>query len=357
MSPTLDIGVKPIPSGAHSAPGRRIDVDILRLIAILLVTSFHIARWLGYDSLFILRPLKTVFMEGGDVGVCLFFFLSGFCHSGDALHAEHYGTFLIRKFMKLAPPYYVAIAIWIILVSLGIAVKPIGIRHVVLHMLFLHAFSASAFYSISGVFWFLGVIFQMYVLCPVFMKLCKRGWLVGMLSCLVPFALSLYVANKFTHNNPVVCKGFFMYAPCFMMGMLQRKHPLTIGSHVAKFIFISVALGLLTVKMPLCRELSRVVKASLLAMSMLQMGSCAGKLPAAISSIVQLISVSSYSIYLYNYIFYAYKPVSRNSATMLCSIGIVFGFGILMYHLVERPLWNKVGMLLPPRRKQQNQAT
>ena len=51
-------------------------IDLLLFIAILLVTSFHVARWKGYDNLAFLKVFHVAFREGGVPGVCNCVFLA-----------------------------------------------------------------------------------------------------------------------------------------------------------------------------------------------------------------------------------------------------------------------------------------
>ena len=70
------------------------------------------------------------------------------------------------------------------------------------------------------------------------------------------------------------------------------------------------------------------------------------RLPQGIAAFVKMIAASSFSIYLYNYVFYAGRPGPRNGWVLLCYLGMVFGFGMIMHTLVERPLNDLVKKLL-----------
>jgi peptidoglycan/LPS O-acetylase OafA/YrhL len=60
--------------------GRIFVLDFLRFFAIFLVTGFHVSRFFGFDSLNSVGIIfKNSFITGGWLGVCLFFFLSGYC--------------------------------------------------------------------------------------------------------------------------------------------------------------------------------------------------------------------------------------------------------------------------------------
>ncbi len=285
-----------------------------------------------------------MFAEGGDTGVCLFFVLSGYCLTLSQ-ETESYGRFLAKRLLRLLPAYYLAIAVWVWLVSIGVAVKPVGVKDIVSHMLFLHVFSKGTFYSVSGVFWFLGILFQMYLLAPVFKAIGKRGWLVGMSSALVPYVLCLGAARYFNVTTHVLTKSLFSYAPCFMFGVLSQLHPFTIRFRAARYALLLATFALLLINFPVAREISRVVKSCLLTLSLLQIGDDIQAMPKCLADAFHLVAKSSYSIFLYNYIFYAYKPITKNGLVMLCSVALVFGFGIMMHFFTERPLKRLLGTL------------
>jgi peptidoglycan/LPS O-acetylase OafA/YrhL len=64
------------------------------------------------------------------------------------------------------------------------------------------------------------------------------------------------------------------------------------------------------------------------------------QIPMFIKNIIQTIATTSYSIYLYNYIFEIGTPIYRNTILIFCYILFVFGFGYFMYLLVEKPINN-----------------
>lgn len=58
----------------------------------------------------------------------------------------------------------------------------------------------------------------------------------------------------------------------------------------------------------------------------------------SVRNFINTIANASYSIYLYNYIFCAIKPLYKNSITCFVLIFFVFGFGMCMNMLIEKPL-------------------
>lgn len=95
---------------------RMVALDLLRAFAVLLVLGHHL-RPLDLALPRFLQPIAQSWINGGWLGVDLFFVLSGFLVSG-LLFQEYQrhgkiriGRFLIRRGFKIYPPFYVFIAI------------------------------------------------------------------------------------------------------------------------------------------------------------------------------------------------------------------------------------------------------
>lgn len=98
-------------------------LDGLRGIAVLIVFLSHssgrgiqIAPWLNFHGI-------------GHVGVYLFFVLSGFLLTRNLVEGQPVGTFLVRRFFRIAPLYYlVLIATFIHQAFFGIDIKTLYIN-------------------------------------------------------------------------------------------------------------------------------------------------------------------------------------------------------------------------------------
>jgi peptidoglycan/LPS O-acetylase OafA/YrhL len=94
--------------------GRNLGLDLLRALAILLVMASHYANNVGYW--FGWRPPQRLFFLG-DLGVELFFALSGFligriliATAARAATLRGYGVFMLRRWMRTLPLYYLWLA-------------------------------------------------------------------------------------------------------------------------------------------------------------------------------------------------------------------------------------------------------
>ncbi|MEN9621231.1 MAG: hypothetical protein RL499_1424, partial [Actinomycetota bacterium] len=106
--------VKPPLAATDTAVGRRLDIQGLRAIAVLLVVVYHAGL-----------PLS-----GGFVGVDVFFVISGFVitlmlqREWRASGRVRFGTFFARRFMRLAPALALVVLVTVVvttLLSLGMA--------------------------------------------------------------------------------------------------------------------------------------------------------------------------------------------------------------------------------------------
>jgi peptidoglycan/LPS O-acetylase OafA/YrhL len=325
---------------------RRVDIDFLRFYAITLVTSFHIARWLGYDNLSWLNPLKLVFIEGAGIGVYMFFLLSGYCLAMKYDYTMSYGRFLWTRLLRIVPAYWVSIAIWCMLVSAGVTSASIQIKDVLFHMFFIHVFFSDTFFSVSGVFWFLGDMMQLYLLFPVLFWICRR-WFLGVVFAVVPFGITLLLVKKCGFLYPGFAKSSLMYMTPYIAGILFCMYPVRIRCQGIRFLLLGLSIALFFWKIPwLYGEVARQTKTILFAFAILQFKDGLALMPCSVAKVVNMIAASSFSIYLYNYIFHVGRVGARNGLVMLCYLGMVFGFGVMMHNLIERPLNSLVKMIL-----------
>lgn len=94
---------------------RFVFIDALRGVAAMGVVLFHATEGHHIPDLFVLLPYWIqVVIEHGNLGVPIFFVLSGFviAHSlyGQRMNLNLFGRFTLRRSLRLDPPYWVAIA-------------------------------------------------------------------------------------------------------------------------------------------------------------------------------------------------------------------------------------------------------
>lgn len=207
-----------LPNMRATLPERVRIVDALRGIASLAVCLFHLTN--GKADFLPPGLLKSAGSYGW-LGVEVFFVISGFilpyalCRAGYRI--RYFGTFLLKRVIRLDPPY-VATIVLIIFFNYLAAKAPgfngasfeISSLQVVLHAAYLNAFFGYEW--LSPIFWTLAIEFQFY-------------WLIGLLFPLAVHPRLSVRAGLFGALAVMVvlipAGGFvFHWLPLFMMGML-----------------------------------------------------------------------------------------------------------------------------------------
>lgn len=322
-------------------------LDVSRAIAVMLVATFHIWRDTGRPSYPVGAFDLLGFMGNGWVGVGVFFVISGYCMGistardfSQGISAGSFLRYVAKRFLRIAPPYYVSIFLWVCIIDLyGIAEKGTSLADIVTHLTFTHNFTHTTLFSISGVFWTIAVEMQFYLLLPILLSVMKQplhAWMLLFLS------ISLSLFTFYSGLSSLYNWGLPVYLPLFIFGyilnMSQYELLEIINKYKLTYVLLPAFIVLLSYKgigydnsiRPY--ELVVSVTFGLLMLKMISMN-WNGSFVSGLS----YIGSASFSIYLYNYIYMAVKPsVGYNfisSAIMWLS---VFAFGILMYLLVER---------------------
>ncbi|MCX4028851.1 acyltransferase [Endozoicomonas sp. SM1973] len=140
----------------------RIDLlDVLRALAALSVFFYHIAV-IGGD------PFEGFFNLGG-IGVDLFFVLSGFFIGLSVLAMPEWNLriFLTKRFLRLAPGYYISLLLVIAFAAPTYIISVHGLIDILAHVSFIHVYSYHTHGSINGVYWSLGVEAAFYILIAI----------------------------------------------------------------------------------------------------------------------------------------------------------------------------------------------
>lgn len=311
-------------------------------VAIVLITGFHVARYMGYDHF---GTLSWSWRTGGFDGVRLFFLMSGvkLAMGYRDLSAR---SFYLSRLLALLPAYYVSMFVWYLIVCSGVAVKPVGWFDLVTHMTLLHGIWSSTFYSWCGAFWFLGILFWLYLLFPVLHKAgCRRGGLP-----LLWIAVAALAAATFVHGN---CESLLFQKltdaalPVFVIGMFLGRNMEAICAWLERLGWFGGALLLcsfMTLGLEPQGEFLLSLSCHVVKPVVFFLGALACQhfvdIPtqSGCRRRLECFARSTYSIFLYNYIFYLVKPVHRNWLSFMALVLFVLGFGLIVHFLLNDPL-------------------
>jgi peptidoglycan/LPS O-acetylase OafA/YrhL len=180
-------------------------LDGLRAVAVIMVVVVHAHIAAGSPTFAVFGHDFSFIPRTGFYGVDLFFVLSGFLLARPWFAAELTGsprprlrTFWARRFLRVAPAYFVSIAVVLVLFAPS-QVQPaslqgtLGLLNVGSHLLFFHGYLPLAtqnFNGANGVYWTLTVEMTFYLLLPFVLPLFTgRRWRITLP---VSLALSLF---------------------------------------------------------------------------------------------------------------------------------------------------------------------
>lgn len=167
-------------------PVRNKNIDIVRSLALLWILLYHI--WVLTGSASISIPvLSAFFMLGGEIGVTIFFVLSGygiFCSLDRRQKAGpvRFLPFMKRRMIRILPEYYLSFFVLLFFTPQAAGLSAAGGKHVFLHLVFLHNVDSVTASSINGVLWTMAVIVQFYLIAiPMYHLLRKVKYLFPVL--------------------------------------------------------------------------------------------------------------------------------------------------------------------------------
>ncbi len=212
-------------------------VDALRGIAVLLVILVHTGKFFS-PELFLHTAAKF-----GQYGVQLFFVMSAFtlCNSINKIanfHVLDYCSFMLRRFFRIAPLYYLAIPIYFLFTYCFLHFtgdtpftppNEYSAFKVLSNIIFLHGMYPAGNNIIVPGGWSIGCEFLFYALFPLMFYLIKAKRMfflyIGILSgaCLTVLLALKHRADGNSHwellNNTYIYFSLFNQMPCFLLGI------------------------------------------------------------------------------------------------------------------------------------------
>lgn len=334
-------------------------IDSFRAVAILLVTGFHISGWVLYGSGVSFTGITTFASYGqfdaigiignGWIGVGMFFVISGYCMAGSVarkfssgMTVKSYAGYILNRLMRIGLPYYVSILVWVVLINeFGVTSKSTGIKDIITHLFFLHNTSSETMYSISGVFWSLAVEMQFYIILPVIFIFCKSPS-VRLVTLLLSYLLSLFV-NELS-GNIVLTWGIPSYLCLFLMGWILSTSSSAFKEKCSGLFILLPCLFAFIIL--LCYKgnnyniklkIYEILISTVFSMLMI---SCVARFKNHKRNFtvgfLSFIGRCSFSIYLYNYIFWCLKPGVNSATSIVSAYLLVLAFGVAMHFIIER---------------------
>lgn len=340
---------------AEAAKGRLYHLDAARVLAIALVTLYHIWKRMG-KPVWHLGGLSVYGIpEWGNVGVLMLLVLSGYLmvNSYRRLDGLPWGkklrVFYSGRFWRIAPAYYFAILFWCL------CKDGIGRKDILVHLLFIHNSFDAYEYGISGVFWYLSVQMGLYLAVPFLFFIWRKCCAVFHLTGARRIWAELGVCAVFFLNGVVMylndmCKyhSIFFMAPYFLLGMALYNMQEVWGIRTKYLQILGVILicgGFALMLMPQSAAVPALYRGSiglLLGSGMVLFSIY--PIPEVFREPLACLSTAAYSAYLYNYVMNYLNGIRHLGDRqhvwmwMLFYMTMVLAYGLFMYQVVERPL-------------------
>lgn len=209
--------------------GRRVEIlDLLRGIAALSVAWYHFA----YSSNVIKTPWLAASGRYGSLGVEIFFVISGFIipysmYLG-GYHAGDFGKFVLKRLIRLEPPYVASILVAIFFAFVAAAAPGFAGAppHFTTHQLLLHLGYLNTFFGyewVNPVYWTLGIEFQFYIIAAlIFPLLTSRSSSARVLYMVIVGVIPLFVKTPMLAFHYFGLFGLGVLAFHYHAGSLRR---------------------------------------------------------------------------------------------------------------------------------------
>lgn len=189
------------------------NVDYLRVVAILIIIVYHCYTlcenpWKKYYI------LDRIINFGGEIGVTLFFLLSGFGlfwsldYKKNSGEFPSWGSFIKQRCVRIMPQYYACLTICIIFMSSGL-IGGQGWKHILAYLTFTQNLFVETHGSINGALWAMGTIVQFYLIAIWVYKAILKNWKVTTI-----ISIGITIASKFVIYNYLIQEpgpAYFVY--------------------------------------------------------------------------------------------------------------------------------------------------
>lgn len=208
-------------------------IDSLRAIAAIYVVLHHAALNIPHGAVpdRLSSLLKLIFGHG-HFSVDVFIVLSGFCLTLPMLARQNFGSYwvyLARRTVRIVLPYYVVCALSLLLIALWIGQPtdthwgvslPVTRAGVITHLLLIHQWWPSTAAQINHPLWSVAVEYQIYLLFPAILWICRRQGSIGSTVFITLAAYALWtISDHLGYPNPNEWGVSINYVGLFSLGV------------------------------------------------------------------------------------------------------------------------------------------
>ena len=223
--------------GKTGSVSRNRNIDIVRSIALLWVIIYHI--WILTGGARITNPVLDDFVRfGGEIGVTIFFVLSGYGIFLSLSHQDltgqlHFLPFMKKRLIRILPEYDLSLFVLVFFTSQAACLSTAGLKLAILHFVFLHNVDAVTAGSINGALWTMAVIVQFYLFAiPMYRLLQKTKFFYPVLfmaitiGCKIICFHYLKLANDFWASRQILPSVIDNFALGMFTAWLAQRKPL-----------------------------------------------------------------------------------------------------------------------------------
>lgn len=194
-------------------------IDLLKIIGIILIMLRHVHWFFQVPVSQILSGMQALC---GELGVHIFLFCSGFGLTYSAIKKQTIDTrqFLIGRLKRIYPLYIISLVLYIFFVA------KIDLLNFFFHAFFFHSFLLQYSHNPEPL-WFMGVIFQLYLIYPLLFKLIKYSKLLFLITVVSSYLLNYLMIGQITEQinfaqqleSSAQDSSIFSFIPLIALGM------------------------------------------------------------------------------------------------------------------------------------------